>query len=32
MVRVVEKIKIVGVDCPSCIYGIERRVFNVKGS
>ena len=31
MVRVVEKIKIVGVDCPSCIYGIERRVFNVKG-
>jgi len=31
MVRVIEKVKIVGVDCPSCIYGIEKRVFNVEG-
>jgi len=31
MVRIVEKIKIVGVDCPSCIYSIERKVFKVEG-
>jgi len=29
--RIVEKIKIVGVDCASCIYGIERRLSKVNG-
>jgi Cu2+-exporting ATPase/Cu+-exporting ATPase len=29
--KVVEKLKIVGVDCPSCIYGIEKKVLGVKG-
>ena len=31
MGKVVEKLKIVGVDCPSCIYGIEKKVLSVKG-
>ncbi|MCC6016754.1 MAG: cation transporter, partial [Desulfurococcaceae archaeon] len=31
MGKVVERLKIVGVDCPSCIYGIEKKVLSVKG-
>jgi len=29
--KVIERLKIVGVDCPSCIYGIEKKVLGVKG-
>jgi Cu+-exporting ATPase len=29
--KVVERLKIIGVDCPSCIYGIERKVVGIKG-
>ncbi|MCC6046446.1 MAG: heavy metal translocating P-type ATPase, partial [Ignisphaera sp.] len=31
MTRVVEKLRIIGIDCPSCVYGIEKRVFSVRG-
>lgn len=31
MGKVIERLKIVGVDCPSCIYGIEKKVLGVKG-
>uniref|UniRef100_A0A7J3Z7K7 Cation-translocating P-type ATPase n=1 Tax=Ignisphaera aggregans TaxID=334771 RepID=A0A7J3Z7K7_9CREN len=31
MARVVERVRIVGVDCPSCVYGIEKRVASVRG-
>ena len=31
MGKVIERLKIVGVDCPSCVYGIEKKVLGVKG-
>ncbi len=31
MTRIVERVKIIGVDCASCIYGIERRLSRVNG-
>jgi Cu2+-exporting ATPase/Cu+-exporting ATPase len=31
MARAVERVRIVGVDCPSCVYVIEKRIASVRG-
>ncbi|MEM2529226.1 MAG: heavy metal-associated domain-containing protein, partial [Ignisphaera sp.] len=31
MAKAIERFRIIGIDCPSCIYAIERKIYGLNG-